>query len=82
MSRTLRNQPTDRACDAGGYGEVVRDGFRDMTVELVRDFRVTGLREHKEYRRRTRRSLRLGDYSLVLAGKKRRYGDRYGSYEW
>ena len=53
-----------------------------MGVELSRDDRVTGLREHREYRRRTRQSLKRGDVGSVTAGKKRRYGDRYGNYEW
>ena len=82
MSRTFRRQPTIRAWETGRRLETVRDGYRDMAVELSRDDRVTGLREHREYRRRTRRSLKLGDSLSVVAGKKRRYGDRYGAYEW
>ena len=81
MSRTFRKQPTWRGSATRQYVERVRDGYRDLGVELARDDRVTGLREHRDYRRRTRRSLRLGEYSAVLAGKKRRYGDRYGEYE-
>lgn len=81
MSRTFRKQPTRRGLETRPYLEQVRDGYRDIGVELARDDRVTGLREHRDYRRRTRRSLRLGEYSAVLVGKKRRYGDRYGGYE-
>ena len=82
MSRTFRKQPADRAHTALPYIQTVRDGYRDMSVEIDRDDRVTGLREHRQYRRRTRATLKHGDYGSVLVGKKRRYGDRYGEYEW
>ena len=83
MSRTFRKQPTwIQRSETGPYLDTVRDGYRDMGVELSRDDRVTGLREHREYRRRTRQSLKRGDVGSVTAGKKRRYGDRYGNYEW
>lgn len=82
MSRTFRTKPTGRARNIGRHVERVREGHRDTTAEVVRDNRVTGLREHREYRRRTRAMLKHGEYGSVLAGKKRRYGDRYGEYEW
>lgn len=82
MSRTFRTQPT-----SGPYGfpphlHVVRDGYRDLGIELARDHRATGFRDHREFRRRARQLLRNGDDESILAGKRRRYGHRYGNYEW
>ena len=80
MSRTFRNQPTSLSWDEGKHTAVTRDGQRDIALELHRDYQATGLREHKQYRARTRQALKTSDYDAVLTGKKRRYGDRYGDY--
>ena len=82
VSQRFRKQPTDRGRTTLPYIQTVRDGYRDMSVEIDCDNRVTGLREHRQYRRRTRAMLKHGEYGSVLVGKKRRYGDRYGEYEW
>ena len=60
----------------------IRDGRTGFTTLIRRDNRATGLREHKQYRARTRVELKGGNDDAVASGKMRRYGDRYGTYEW
>ena len=60
---------------------LIRDGRNSISTAVRRDNRNTGLREHKQYRARTRIELKGGNDDAVAAGKKRRYGDRYGDYE-
>lgn len=60
---------------------LVRDGRNSIFTAVRRDNRSAGLREHKQYRARTRAELKGGNNGAVLSGKKRRYGDRHGSYE-
>ena len=91
MSRTFRNIPGHCPLRVGGrwpggchktpFIQKVPDGIRNMTVDLKRDDRVTGLRDHKLHRARARRELRTTDDDL-RAGKLRRYGDTYGEYLW
>ena len=88
MSRTYRNEFTY------GFGDpryiikrlrnrvLIRDGRTTFTTIIRRDNRATGLREHKKYRARARIELKGGNDDAVTAGKIRRYGDRYGNYEW
>ena len=61
---------------------LIRDGRTGFTTIIRRDTRATGLREHKQYRARTRIELKGGNDDAVASGKMRRYGDRYGRYEW
>ena len=91
MSRTFRKIPGRRpirvrgrrpgGCRNTRFIQKVPDGIRNMTVELKRDDRVTGLRDHKLHRARARQKLRTTDDD-VRAGKLRRYGDTYGEYLW
>ena len=92
MSRTFRKIPGRRPIRVRGrrpggncntrFIQKVPDGIRDMTVELQRDDRVTGLRDHKIHRARARQELRITDGDGLRAGKQRRYGDTYGAYLW
>ena len=61
---------------------LIRDGRTSIFTALRRDNRSTGLREHKQYRARTRVELKGGNDDDVASGKMRRYGDCYGIYEW
>lgn len=70
MSRTMRSY-------MGGPGH---DGKQDWRTRVARDDRATGLRDHKRDRRLARASLKFGEDGLP-GGKRRRYSERYGSYE-
>ena len=61
---------------------LVRDGRNSIYTAIRRDDRCTGLREHKQYRARTRIDLKDGNDDAVASGKMRRYGDHYGIYKW
>ena len=88
MSRTYRKEltlDTDNqryVVGRSGNDSLVRDGRTSIFTTIRRDNRSTGLREHKQYRARTRVELKGGNDEEVSSGKKRRYGDRYGIYEW
>ena len=71
MSKTIRQY-------IGGLG---RDGKKDWSTHIARDDRATGLRDHKRDRRLARASLKSGDGAGLPNGKRRRYSDRYGSYQ-
>ena len=71
MSRSIRRY----------IGGTARDGRQDLPTRIARDNRATGLREHKRDRRMARASLKSGDGEALPGGKRRRYSDRYGSYE-
>ena len=77
MSRTYREVLSDRKSGT----EKARDGKTRKTMAnwVARDNRATGLREHRQYRRKVKHQLRAGDHD-VMSGKRRRYGDRYGAY--
>lgn len=88
MSRTYRNE---FAYDFGDPRYIirrlrdrvlVREGRTTFATIIRRDNRATGLREHKQYRPRIRIELKGGNDDAVASGKMRRYGDRYGIYEW
>ena len=78
MSRTFRTQPEKQA---NSFMAITLDGEQKLTKLIKRDNRVTGLRDHKLHRARTRQQLRTEEAENVTAGKKRRYGDHYGTYE-
>ena len=78
MSRTFRKQP---ARLANSFMSITRDGERTWTKLVKRDSRVTGLRDHKLHRAKTKQQLRTEEADNVTSGKKRRYGDHYGTYE-
>ena len=87
MSRTYRKELT-RDTDNRRYiierlrnESLVRDGRNSIYTAVRRDNRCTGLREHKQFRARARIELKLGNDEAVASGKKRRYGDCYGTYE-
>ena len=88
MSRTYRKeltQDTDNqryVVKRSRNESLVRDGRNSIFTALRRDNRSTGLREHRQYRARARIELKLGNDEAVAVGKKRRYGDRYGIYEF
>ena len=88
MSRTHRNEFDNEFGDPRytimrlRNRVLVRDGRTGFTTAIRRDNRATGLREHKQYRARTRVELKGGNDDAVASGKMRRYGDRYGIYEW
>ncbi len=71
MSRTIRRY-------ISGPG---RDGKQDLRTLVARDDRATGLRDHKRDRRVARALLKSGNGDSLPAGKRRRYSERYGSYE-
>ena len=58
-----------------------RDGKQDWGTRVARDDRATGLRTHKRDRRIARASLKSRSEDSLPSGKRRRYSDRYGSYE-
>ena len=70
MSRTIRRY----------IGGIARDGRQDWRTGVARDDRATGLRDNKRDRRLDRASLKFGEEGLP-GGKRRRYSQRYGSYE-
>ena len=87
MSRTYRRELT-RDTDNWRYiierlpnESLVRDGRNSIFTAVRRDNRCTGLREHRQFRACTRIELKLGNDEAVASGKKRRYGDCYGTYE-
>ena len=71
MSNTIRRY-------ISGLG---RDGKQDWRTTVARDDRATGLRDHKRDRRVAKALLKSGDGDNLPAGKRRRYSERYGSYE-
>ena len=90
MSRTFRQIPEHwlialRRLQPVEYGKTpfvqkVSDGKRTFTVEIKRDDRATGLRDHRVHRARARRELRATAGDGLQSGKMRRYGDTYGEY--
>ena len=84
MSRTLRMVPKHELYRGPIVLCPMSDSARrkEFTVEILRDSRVTGLRDHKIYRRLARQQLKLDDEDTVRSGKMRRYGTFYGRYEW
>lgn len=89
MSRTFRKQPKERTGHrlgttpkaSAGFLETMRDGKQTWRKLVRRDSRVTGLREHKQHRTRTRQQIQTGDTGELKSGKARRYGSRHGRYE-
>ena len=71
MSRTIRHYT----------GVTGREGKQDLLTRVARDDRATGLRDHKRDRRVAKVSLKSGDGDALPTGKRRRYSERYGSYE-
>ena len=71
MSKTIRRY-------IGGLG---RDGKQDWWTRIARDDRATGLRTHERDRKVAKVRLKSGDGDALPSGKRRRYSDRYGSYE-
>ena len=55
-----------------------RERGKALLVDLRRDDRVTGLRDHRVHRARARRFLKRGEE--IRGGKARRYGDFHGAY--
>ena len=84
MSRTYRKILTTTFPQSRITVTRERDGYRTMTLELHRDNRVTGLREHKQERARIRQQLLEGvDVEThPRAGKMRRYTQRYGNWKY
>ena len=90
MSRTFRKIPAHRPIRVrgnrtGGRGQAsfvqrMPDGKRDFAVEVRRDDRATGLRDHRVHRALAKQKLRATDGDGLRAGKMRRYGDTYGDY--
>ncbi len=90
MSRTFRKIPERfpmslhcmelAKTDKIPFVQKMHDGKRSMTVEIMRDNRVTGLRDHQIHRARARQELRTTDGDGLQSGKMRRYGDIYGKY--
>ena len=72
MSRTIR-----RYIEGPG-----RDGKQDWRTIIARDNRATGLRTQKRDRHVAKAALKAGQEERLLVGKRRRYSDRYGEYEW
>ena len=72
MARTKRNF-------LSGPG---RDGAKCLTTIIARDNRATGLRDHRRNRREARIHLKSRNDAQVASGKRRRYSNRYGEYEW
>ena len=71
MSRTTRSY-------IAGTG---RDGKQEWRTRVARDDRATGLRDHKRDRRLARACLKSDNGDALPGGKRRRYSERYGSYE-
>ena len=72
MARTRRNLISGPA----------KDGQECWPTILARDDRATGLRDHGRDRREARADLRNGDEHKVAGGKRRRYSNSYGQYEY
>ena len=81
MSRTrrsvLKTTPSGRAAEKRVPDRERKNAFM---VDIRRDDRVTGLREHRAHRARAKRSLKQGEE--VRGGKIRRYGDFFEAYRW
>ena len=83
MSDTYRNLPIDNPITKITIKRVPeRMRKQSWAVEIMRDNRVTGLRDHKIHRAQVRRKLRLGLGEEVRIGKIKKYGTFYGSYKW
>ena len=92
MSRTFRKIPTntqqplvpqgERRQPTPSFIQQTPDGKRNITVELIRDNRATGLRSHREDRREARIVLRTEDEHVLPTGKMRRYSLKYGNYKY
>ena len=84
MSRTYRDIPADIPRRKGMYITRERDGKRNISLELRRDDRVAGLREHKQERAGIRQQLLIGPEAdeHPRAGKMRRYTRKYGAWEY
>ena len=90
MSRTFRTIPEYwptplRACNLSNaanppFVQKVRDGKHTFTIEIKRDDRATGLRDHRVHRAKARRELRATYGDDLQAGKIFRCGDTYGAY--
>lgn len=82
--RLLPRRPWEQAAvcrhDKHGF-QIVPDGKRTWAVEIQRDNRATGLRQHKRHRRLARQELRtLNEEAMPIAGKTRRYNVRREEY--
>ena len=88
VSRTYRRQLISNTLDQGhvvnhlGHNSQVRDGRQSVLTIVRRGNRSTGLPEHRQFRARAKVERKLGNDEVVASGKKRRYGDRYGTCEW
>ena len=92
MSRTFRNIPTntqkplptqrERRQPTPSFIQKTPDGKRNITAELIRDNRATGLRSHREDRRAARVVLRTEDEDVLPTGKMRKYSLKYGNYKY
>ena len=83
--RILSDQPIGRISLRGAVTVAPESHLRKEATDLRRDANVTGLRaeDHRRNRRETRRDLRDTDKAEnVRAGKSRRYGEKYGDYEF
>lgn len=74
-----RWETTRQAQNSTGYLVAAPDGARTLNLEIARDCRNTGLREHKLHRSQARRQL-AADPDNAVAGKTRRYGTTRESY--
>lgn len=70
---------TQQAQNSAGYLVSAPDGARTFNLEITRDCRNTGLREHKLHRSQARQQLAANPENAV-AGKTRRYGTTRESY--
>ena len=92
MSRTFRRIPThtnqplmprkNDLTPASSFIQTTPDGKRDMTVEIMRDNRASGLRSHRADRRQAKTILRTCTQDILPVGKMRRYSLQYGDYEY
>ena len=74
-----RWEQTHKARNSSGYLVTAPDGARTFRLEISRDCRVTGLREHKLHRSQARQQL-AADPDNIIAGKTRRYAVRREAY--
>lgn len=74
-----RWETTQQAQSSTGYLVAAPDGARTFNLEITRDCRNTGLREHKLHRSQARQQL-AQDPENAVAGKTRRYGITRESY--
>ena len=58
-----------------------RDDGTHWQTRVVRDDRVSGLREHRRDRRAAKTALTSGSGDDLPNGTRHRYRDRYGEYE-